>query len=437
MRSPIIDYLENIIGGTSSIDTGALADYIPELASADPSRVAIALSTINGTVYASGDVDHRFTIQSMSKPFAYALAIESLGLEAVLDRVGVEPSGEAFNELSLDPTTGKPRNPMINAGAITVHSLLGVGVGDEDEDGDAPGGETGVDRILDLFSRLAGRPIGIDESVASSELATADRNLGLAYLLHSSNALGQDPQAAVSGYIRQCAASVTVGDLALMAATLANGGIQPNTGERLFSKKVTRHLLSVMTSCGMYDAAGDWLTTVGIPAKSGVSGGIIGVLPGQMGVAVFSPRLDMHGNSTRGVEMMRLLSDDLGLHIMEASRPARSSLRETRTTTVDGMPATVYVLQGDLMLSSIESLVHELIENPPATELVVFDVSRVDEVLSVAGRTSAEIAGRLIDEGHRIVLVDPESRIPEVTDGEGRGRTIERWSRDRITPEQV
>jgi glutaminase len=284
--------------------------------------------------------------------------------------------------------------------------------------------------MLGLFSRLAERPIEVDEAVAASELATGDRNLGLAYRLHSSGALRQEPRTAVTGYIRQCAASVTVRDLALMAATLANGGVQPNTGERLFSRTGTRHLLSVMASCGMYDAAGDWLTTVGIPAKSGVAGGIIGVLPGQIGVAVFSPRLDPHGNSARGVEMMQLLSDDLGLHLMEASRPARSSLRETREVTIEGQPATVYVLQGDLVLSSIESLVRVLIEDPPTTELVVFDLSRVDEVLPVARRTASETATKLIDDGHRIALVDPEETVVGFSDSQG--RAVEQWSVERL-----
>jgi len=414
MRSPIIDYLDTIIAKTASIETGALADYIPELAAADPDRVAVALCTVNGTVYASGDADHDFSIQSMSKPFAYAAAIEAHGLDAILDRIGVEPSGEAFNELSLDPATGMPRNPMINAGAIVTHSLVDGGDGG------------GLDRMLDLFSRLTQRSIGVDEHVAASELETGDRNLGLAYLLHSSRALEQEPRAAVEGYIRQCAASVTVRDLALMAATLANGGVQPNTGDRVFSRSTTRHLLSVMTSCGMYDAAGDWLTTVGIPAKSGVAGGIIGVLPGQVGVAVFSPRLDPHGNSARGVEMMKMLSDDLGLHLMEASRPARSSLRETRTTTVRGRPATVYVLQGDLVLSSIESLVHEIIDNPPPTPCVVFDMSRVDEVLPIARRTASETAAKLLDEGYEVAIVDPADVLPGFQ--VARGHAIERWT---------
>ncbi|MGQ7786606.1 glutaminase [Nesterenkonia sp. K-15-9-6] len=418
MRSPILDYLDTLIAETQHVVEGQPADYIPELAAADPEKVAVALCTVNGTVYASGDTDHHFSIQSMSKPFAYALAIEDHGLAGIRDLIGVEPSGEAFNELSLDPETGRPRNPMINAGAIATHALI------SSEE------TSGLDRILEFFSRLTGRDVGLDDAVAASELATADRNLGLAYLLHASGQLDGDPQVSVEGYVQQCAASVTVADLALMASTLANGGVQPHSGERLLCRESTRHLLSVMATCGMYDAAGDWLTTVGIPAKSGVAGGIIGVLPGQIGVAVFSPRLDRHGNSVRGVAMMERLSEDLGLHLMEASRPARSALRETLRVTVEDQPATVYVLQGDLVLSSIEALVHELIESPPSTDLVVFDMARVDEVLPVARRTSSEMAAKLLDEGHRIIIVDPESTVADFTDSRGRG--IERWSPERL-----
>ncbi|GAA1295835.1 MULTISPECIES: glutaminase A [Brachybacterium] len=418
MRSPILDYLDRAIEQTAHVAPGAPADYIPELASADPQRIAVAMSTINGTVYASGDADHHFTIQSISKPFVYAQAIEERGLEDVLARIGVEPSGEAFNELSLDPDTGMPRNPMINAGAIATHALLSHGARPADE------------RILELFSQLAEREIEIDEAVAASEAASAHRNLGLAHLLRAAGALDQEPQDAVDGYIRQCAASVTVRDLALMAATLANGGVQPNTGERLFSRTTTRHLLGVMTSCGMYDAAGDWLTTVGIPAKSGVAGGIVGVLPGQLGIAVFSPGLDAHGNSSRGVAMMQHLSEELHLHLMEPARPARSSLRETRTVWIDEHRATLYVLQGDLVLSSVESLVERVLEDPPTTERVVFDMSRVDEVLPVARHVAGQMAKKLIDDGHRIVLIDRDGVTTEVP-GAAEPR-VERWTREQL-----
>ncbi len=411
MQSPILDYLDGILEQTSGIDSGHNADYIPELASADSDRAAIAICTVNGTVYSRGDVEDTFSIQSMSKPFAYALAIEDRGLDRVLDAVGVEPSGEAFNELSLDPETGRPRNPMINAGAIATHALI-----DESE-------MSGSERMLRLYSQLSDRTVELDEGLAQSELDTGQRNLGLAYLLAAKERLPAHPEKAVEGYIRQCSALVSVCDLALMAATLANGGVQPNTGERVLDRLTVRQVLSVMASCGMYDAAGDWFTTVGIPAKSGVAGGIIGVLPGQVGVAVFSPRLDSHGNSARGVEMMRLMSEDMGLHLMEASRPARSAIREVYSKELNGEPTTVYVLQGDMVLSGIESLVKELIDHPPTERTVLFDMSRVDEVAPVARRTAAQMATKLIDTGHRIILVDPDGTVPQFADSEGRDVT--------------
>lgn len=418
MRSPIRDYLDAVIRDTSDVTSGKVSDDIPELARVDPDLAAVSLATVTGTVYSSGDHEHQFSIQSMSKPFAYAMAIEDHGIDEVLGHVGVEPSGDPFNEFSLDERTAKPRNPMINAGAIATHGLI--------KNHQAPAS----DRLMDLYSQLTQRDVEIDESVVASEMAAGDRNLGLAYLLSAAGALHLNPPAAVAGYVRQCAAMMTVDDLALMAATLANGGVQPNTGNRIFSRATTKQVLSVMASCGMYDAAGDWMTTVGIPAKSGVAGGIIGVLPGQIGVAVFSPRLDHHGNSTRGSEMMRLLSENLGLHLMTVGRPARSSLREVHTAQVDDKTATIYALQGDLSLSSIEALVHEITTNPPQDPLVVFDMTRIDEVLQVARETASSLATTLIDQGHRVIFVDPTQAFADFRDEDGRG--VERWSPEEL-----
>jgi len=373
MRSPVPDYLAEVLAACAEVTDGAPADYIPELAAVDPDLAAIALTTVDDSRHGAGDVAQRFTIQSMSKPFAYALAIERLGLDAVLDRIDVEPSGEAFNEISLDPGTGHPRNPMINAGAIATHALVGS-----------------FDGFADFASRLAGRRLEVDEAVFASELATTHRNLALAHLM-AAYGIVEDPVGAVHGYVRQCSLSVDVTDLATMAATLANGGVQPHTGEVLMSESTARQVLSVMTTCGMYDAAGDWLSTVGIPAKSGVSGGIIGVLPGQVGVAVFSPRLDAHGNSARGVAMMRRLSDDMGMHLMNPGRPSRSALHAVRVED----DVTTYVLQGDLLFASAESLIGHLVEHPPATPRVRFDLTRVDEVTDVGRRMAQEAARRL------------------------------------------
>lgn len=403
MKSPITDYLKHVLENVAGEDAGEVAAYIPELAEADPDRLAIAVATVDGVVYSAGDEDHRFTIQSMSKPFAYALSIRDNGLDHVLGRVGVEPSGEAFNEISLEDGTGRPKNPMINAGAIATHALVGGARSQRERD----------EEISTMFSAFAGRDLDVDEAVFSSELETGHRNLGLAHLMKSFGVIDEDPVEAVEGYIRQCAFHVDVRDLAVMAATFANYGRHPVSGDRLLDAGNVRQVLSVMTSCGMYDAAGDWLTTVGIPAKSGVAGGIIGVLPGQVGIAVFSPRLDEHGNSVRGVKVMERLSRDLGMHIMDVFRPSRSAIRDVSSRELpNGESATVYEMQGDMIFATMESVLRHLDNNPPPDHLVVFDVTRVDEFHDVAIRMAAEAGARLVSEdGHRVVLVDPDNVI--------------------------
>ncbi|SJM58106.1 glutaminase [Gulosibacter sp. 10] len=410
MESPVPGYLADVLDSSAAFADGAVADYIPELAGVDPDRAAIALATVDGTVYAQGDADAVFTIQSMSKPFTYALALSDLGIDGVGEKVGVEPSGEAFNEISLEPDTGRPRNPMINAGAISTHGLVaGADAADR------------LRRILDFYSAFADRPLELDDAVAESELEEGHRNLAFGHLLRSVGNIEGDPVAVVEGYIRQCAAKVAVADLALMAATLANGGVQPRTGRRLLDQRIVRHVLSVMMSCGMYDAAGDWLTTVGIPSKSGVSGGIVGVLPGQVGLAVFSPRLDRHGNSVRGVKMMERLSEDMGMHVMEAARPARSAIRDVHRVDYRGEEATVYELHGDLVFSSTESLIRRLVEDPPATRRVIFDLDRVDEIEDVARRMAVSAGRSLLDDGHALTITDRngvlgETDLPRETD---------------------
>ncbi|WP_102159274.1 glutaminase [Zhihengliuella halotolerans] len=408
MRSPIPDYLTEVLDSTREDASGNVADYIPELARANPDVAAIALATVEGSVYCVGDAEQEFSIQSMSKPFTYALALADRGTEAVGERIGVEPSGEAFNEISLEAGTGRPLNPMINAGAIAAHSLVRADSAAERDR-----------RVLEHYSAFAGRELGIAEEVFESEQSTGHRNLGLGHLMKAFGIIDDDPVDVVNGYIRQCSVAVTVRDLALMAATLANSGVQPVTGQRVVDAYATRHVLSVMTSCGMYDAAGDWLTTVGIPAKSGVAGGIIGVLPGQVGVAVFSPRLDAHGNSARGIRMMERISRDLGMHLMEATRPSRSAIRDHRVETVRGEDVTVYELQGDLVFVSTESLIRHAVENPPTTSVVAFDMHRVDEISDVAKKMSAEAARRMKLDGHRVVLIDPNEVLPSFDLGDG------------------
>jgi len=400
MRSPIPDYLLEVLDSCGT-DGGAVADYIPELAAADPDRFGICIATVDGTVYTAGDADVEFTIQSMSKPFTYALALADQGVDAVNDRVGVEPSGEAFNEISLDPESGRPRNAMINAGAILTHSLV------EGRDGAARS-----ERVREGFSRFAGRDLVVDESAFTSELGSAHRNLGMAHLLKASGTLDCDPVEIIEGYTRQCSVKVSCRDLALMAATLANAGVQPQTHEPLLSRAVVRQVLSVMMTCGMYDAAGDWMTDVGIPAKSGVSGGVIGALPGQVGVAVFSPRLDPHGSSVRGVEVFERLSSDMGMHLMDVAQEGRSALRGSYVSTGDE-PVTVYEVQGDLRFAGAETVVRTIVESEHETQRVALDLTRVYRLHDVGRRMLLECVRRLGEDGLDVILVDPETILPD------------------------
>lgn len=290
-------------------DGGKMPDAPPQLAEADPDRLAVAVCTADGRTCGTGPFEDAFTIQSISKPLVYAMALQERGVEAVLQKVDVEPSGESFDTLSVEPDTGRPDNPMINAGAITVHTLVGA---------DKAGVDERSERILEVFSALAGRRLEIDHDVASAEFEEAHRNLAIAHLLRSFHVLPDEPADAVLGYVRQCAVVVTCEDLAVIGATLAAGGRQPRTGERIFEPDVVKQTLSVMLTCGMYDATGDWVSNVGIPAKSGVGGGILGAVPGRGGLATFSPPLDEHGNSVRGVRVFEQLSSRLGLHFIDA-----------------------------------------------------------------------------------------------------------------------
>jgi glutaminase len=284
---------------------GALATYIPELSKADPDLFGVSVTSLEGRVYHAGDAGAAFTIQSVSKPFVYALALADLGIDAVCGRVGLEPSGEPFNAISLEPDTGRPANPMINAGAIVVCSMVGAADADER-----------FERIRDVLSKFAGRRLELDAAVYTSELETGDRNRALAYLMRNAGLLQSPVDDAIDVYFRQCALLVTARDLATMAATLANGGRHPRTGLKVVDARIAEQVLSVMATCGMYDYSGEWLMRVGLPAKSGVSGGLVAVSPSQFGIGLVSPLLDERGNSVRGIAACRELSDRFSLHVM-------------------------------------------------------------------------------------------------------------------------
>lgn len=318
MRTPVPDYLDEVLRRCSDNQDGELADFIPELSAVDPDKLAVALCMPDGTRYGAGDNDVAFTIQSISKPFVYALALKEHGHDEMERLVGVEPSGDSYNEISLE-ATGRPRNSMINVGAITTHALVAKGGSVEERD----------EVIREGLSAFAGRELEVDKKIFEAELAGAHRNLAMAHMVRSYGVFTSEPHDVVRGYTRQCSYVVTVEDLAVMAMTLSSGGVNPLTGEQVVPREVARQVLSVMATCGMYDAAGDWMTDVGMPAKSGVGGGIIGCLPGFVGVATFSPKLGSAGNSVRGVRVFERLSSDTGMHMMVTPDTATQVLRHT------------------------------------------------------------------------------------------------------------
>ena len=402
MHSPIPSYLDEVLQSVAADRTGVLANYIPELAEVDPERLGASIAMVDGELYASGDTDSLFTIQSISKPFVYALALADRGFEKILDKVGVEPSGEPFNEISLEDSSGRPLNPMINAGAITTHSLVGTETMNPAER---------MERVISGLSAFAGRSLDVDEAVYSSEIEHAHRNLAIAHMLRSHDILTENPAGVVEGYTRQCSLLVTVQDLAMMAATLANYGIQPVTGEQVVPKTVVRQVLSVMFTCGMYNAAGDWATQVGIPAKSGVGGGIIGAVPGQLGLATFSPRLDVHGNSVRGVSLFERFSSDMGMHVMNIPTVARSAIRANYRIGSGEKITQVIQLQGRIRFAGAERVIREIVDTHYTGTRIALDISRVYSVDEVAQHMLLEIMRRMRHEGYTVYLIDQDDTI--------------------------
>jgi glutaminase len=280
--------------------------YDPEASQEEKESFGVSLVSKDGMAFETGDHDVPFPLQSISKAFVYGMALEDCGRKAVLKKVGVEPSGEAFNSIEFDERANRPHNPMVNAGALATTSLV--------LEGDRP--EKCMERILDVLRRYAGNDsLAVDEELLEEQFLDTDRNRAIAYLMRSHGMIEGDVEAILELYLRQCSVFVTTHDLGMMAATLANGGVNPETGERALEGRYVRDLLSVLHTCGMYDAAGQWAYEVGIPAKSGVSGGIMAVVPGKLGIAVYSPGLDEYGNSVRGVKVCEEISERLGLHV--------------------------------------------------------------------------------------------------------------------------
>lgn len=407
---PLQRYLTALHDDLRSLREGSIATYIPELARADPDRFGICVVTTDGYMYEVGDTDTPFTMQSVSKPAVYAAALADRGRDAVLRRVGVEPSGEAFNSISLDPQTGAPLNPMINAGAIATTGLVAGASAPQQ-----------WSRIVEVVSLLCGRTVAMDEAVYRSESENGFRNRAIAWMLKNFGVIQGDPMAVLENYFRQCSILVTCRDLAFMAASLANGGVHPRSGKHAVPAEDVQSVLSIMATCGMYDYAGSWLYDVGLPAKSGVSGGLIAVMPGRFGLAVYSPRLDAKGNSARAIAVCRAISREFGLHVFGVS--ASPSLVVASVFTGLEVPSRrvrspatgprlrelatrihCYCLQGDVAFDGAEFVVRSLMHAAPECDSIILDMHKVSYLTESAARLLHEVRRQFVEHGKALVF---------------------------------
>jgi glutaminase len=391
---PLLRFLNACHAEFSAETGGAVANYIPELGKADPDHFGISLATLDGHVYEVGDTKIPFTIQSISKPFVFALALDTLGAKQVESVIGVEPSGDPFNSIRLN-ADNHPFNPMVNAGAIACSGLIlqakGFGA---------------FEYIRQALGRFAGRELGVDEAVFASESTTGDRNRAIGYLLRNSAVIKDDVGKVLEVYFRQCSVLVTARDIAVMAATLANRGINPVTREQVLTPYAISRALSVMTSSGMYDYAGEWIYRVGIPAKSGVGGGILAALPARLGLGSYSPRLDSHGNSVRGIKVCETLSSHYDLHMLNRSDDARNSIiadynigkspsrrsrppLEQKILAAHHQDVRVIELVGTLTFSNVDYISRQLAAKP-RPQFVIFDLRRVAAMTRAGARLIAE-----------------------------------------------
>ena len=330
----------------------------------------------------------------MSKPFVFALALDTLGAARVESVIGVEPSGDPFNSIRLN-AENHPFNPMVNAGAIACSGLIHEAKGDG-----------AFEYIRQALGRFAGRELDVDDAVYSSESLTGDRNRAIGYLLRTNAVIKDNVVSVLEVYFRQCAILVNARDIAVMAATLANRGINPVTGEQVMTPYAISRTLSVMTSSGMYDYAGEWIYRVGIPAKSGVGGGILAALPARIGLGSYSPKLDKHGNSVRGIKVCEALSAHYDLHMLNRSdnarnaiiadydigeNPSRRSRRPHEQTILAAHHQDVRVIElmGTLSLSNVDYVARQLVAKP-RPQFVIFDFRRVTSMTLAGARLLAE-----------------------------------------------
>ncbi|UXX78786.1 glutaminase A [Reichenbachiella carrageenanivorans] len=301
----IKDILKEAYDKYKNDQSGTNADYIPELAKVDPELFGIVVVTVGGKRYGVGDIDYTFSIQSISKVFTLAHVLQEMGSEAILDKLGAEATGMPFNSvMAVELQPGRVGNPFVNAGAMATTSL--VSGKDQTEK---------WDRIQAYYSDFAGEPLAVITSVYKSESKTNQHNQAMAKLLASYGKMYDEPATVVDRYTKQCAIGVNTKQLAVMGATLAAGGVNPYTGKQLLSPEEIPKILSLMLTAGLYDYSGTWSYRTGLPAKSGVGGGILAVIPGKGAIAAFSPRLDQAGNSVRAQKAIAHISKELGANI--------------------------------------------------------------------------------------------------------------------------
>ncbi len=373
--------IRELYHATKANTGGTVATYIPQLGRVSPEHFAVSVCTIDGQRYALGDAETNFCLQSVCKPINYCIGLEEHGAEVVHRHVGREPSGIGFNSLSLN-AKGLPHNPMINAGAIMMCSLIRPKQAMADR----------FDAVMDTWSRMGGGgTIGFNNAVYLSERQTADRNFALGYFMRENGAFPENTNLidTLEFYFQCCSMETTTNTLSVVAATLANGGICPITGDRVLHNDTVKNCLSLMSSCGMYDFSGEFAFTVGLPAKSGVGGGLMVVVPNLLGLAVWSPALDELGNSVRGVEFCSRLVDEFNFHVYDSLASGDIEKKDPRLNRVDTLLNSVIALCYAASEGDLKELQHLLARG--------VDVNSAD----YDGRTAIHLAA---SEGHAALV---------------------------------
>ena len=396
------DEIEKMFKAAGKNKSGEIATYIPQLAKEDPEKMAASLCTVDGQYYSAGDYDDYYCLQSTCKPLLYALALEENGEGVVHRHTGREPSGVSFNELTLNKK-GLPHNPMVNAGAIMSCSLIKPKL---------PIAER-FDYVMTQIQAMAGEhhEVSFDNSVYLSEKDTGDRNFALGYFMKEKGAFPKntDLQKTLEFYFQCCAIKTTARGFAGIAATLANAGIQPLTGEKVLSPSTVKDCLSLMLTCGMYDYSGEWAFLIGLPAKSGVSGALQVIVPGVMGISVWSPRLDPQGNSVRGVDFLRKMIARYNFHTYDAVVKGNTGKRDPRHQQAASAIRDTLVLLSAASTGDLEQIMRL---TATGTDLNAADYDGRTAIHLAASEGQMEVLEYLISKGARLDCIDRWQNTP-------------------------